>query len=278
MRRRSSTTRRFVVVAAVIAFAAAGGIAYATIPDSAGVVHACYTKSTGTIRVIDTSVTNCKSGETSLTWSQTGPGGPKGDAGATGPPGPTGPAGPTGSAGPAGATGPAGPTGAKGDPGPAGATGPQGPKGDPGPAGTTGQDSVTFFGTGNVIINSDTPFTTLPGLEQTVTVPANSIAYIAADGGLGNISESTTGASVTDIVLVVDGGFALSRRIACVNTPGLVEVVCQWGMSSTVSLLEGTHTIAVEARGGGVGQGATVSGDNTSVGQQGVLTFLLLKK
>ena len=40
--------------------------ALAAIPDENGVIHACYTRSTGSIHVIDNSVTNCKSGETSL--------------------------------------------------------------------------------------------------------------------------------------------------------------------------------------------------------------------
>jgi hypothetical protein len=44
------------VVALAIAGAllAAGGIAYATIPDSSGVIHACYKTNQGTLRVIDT--------------------------------------------------------------------------------------------------------------------------------------------------------------------------------------------------------------------------------
>ena len=39
----------------------AGGVAVASIPDSTGVIYGCYTKSTGTIRIIDRSVTNCAS-------------------------------------------------------------------------------------------------------------------------------------------------------------------------------------------------------------------------
>jgi hypothetical protein len=37
-----------------------GGVAYATIPDGQGVIHACYAKSGGALRVIDASVANCK--------------------------------------------------------------------------------------------------------------------------------------------------------------------------------------------------------------------------
>lgn len=88
---------------------AATGIVVATIPDSGGVIHACYSRSGGTLRVIDNSVTNCKQGETSLSWNMQGAAGP------SGPQGPTGPAGADGDDGAPGATGPQGP------PGPAGA-------------------------------------------------------------------------------------------------------------------------------------------------------------
>jgi hypothetical protein len=86
---------RFWIVAAIVA-AACAGAAYATIPGSDDVIHGCYAKSGGTLRVIDASVTNCKSGETSLNWSQQGvPGlpGPQGEQGEPGEPGPPGPAG-----------------------------------------------------------------------------------------------------------------------------------------------------------------------------------------
>jgi hypothetical protein len=73
---------RFWIAAAVVA-AASAGAAYATIPDSDGVIHACYAKSGGALRVIDDSVTNCKSGETAVSWNQSGQPGPPGPAGET---------------------------------------------------------------------------------------------------------------------------------------------------------------------------------------------------
>src|SRR5947208_938170 len=82
------------------------GVAYATIPDSGGVIHACYLKSGGSRRVIDAGVTNCKSNETGISWNQTGPQGPAGPAGPAGPQGPKGDTGATGPQGPTGATGP----------------------------------------------------------------------------------------------------------------------------------------------------------------------------
>lgn len=72
---------------AVLIALAVAAVASATIPDGNGVIHGCYTKSGGALRVIDASVTNCKSTETALTWNQIGPTGPQGPQGAQGPAG-----------------------------------------------------------------------------------------------------------------------------------------------------------------------------------------------
>jgi Collagen triple helix repeat (20 copies) len=137
---------RLFAVAAVL-FALAGGIAYATIPDSGNVYTGCMLKNIGTVRLIDPSLppgnlmSHCTAFETKITWNQsgqagaTGPAGPKGDTGATGAPGATGAAGPAGPKGDSGATGPAGADGAQGPQGETGATGAQGPQGLRGPAG-----------------------------------------------------------------------------------------------------------------------------------------------
>jgi len=100
-----------VLLAAGALLALAGGIAYAKIPDSGGVIHTCYSQSLGTWRPIDTETNppqRCKSSETQLDFNQKGP---KGD------------------------TGPIGPAGRAGADGNDGALGPQGPQGERGPAG-----------------------------------------------------------------------------------------------------------------------------------------------
>jgi hypothetical protein len=74
--------KNLLVVLVAAGLAVAGGVAYATIPDGDGAIHACYSKSGGALRVVDDSVTNCKASETSLSWSVTGPAGPPGPAGA----------------------------------------------------------------------------------------------------------------------------------------------------------------------------------------------------
>jgi len=108
--------RRLVaVLVGIVALLAVGGVAFATIPGSGGVVSGCYSKKDGTLRVIDASTAQCKIGEATLNWNQTGPQGPMGD---TGPAGPQGPQGDTGLAGPQGPQGGNGPTGPQGPPGP----------------------------------------------------------------------------------------------------------------------------------------------------------------
>lgn len=72
-----------------------------SIPGSNGVIHGCYTRPWGILRVINSSMTRCQRDETSLNWNQTGAAGPEGAIGRTGATGATGPAGPS-TAGPAG--------------------------------------------------------------------------------------------------------------------------------------------------------------------------------
>jgi hypothetical protein len=79
--------RVLLIVAALVAVGA--GAAYATIPDSAGVIHACY-GSNGALKVLDTAQGQCAKNETALAWNQRGPQGPPGPIGATGPQGPAG--------------------------------------------------------------------------------------------------------------------------------------------------------------------------------------------
>ena len=75
---------RRVLVLSFGLIALAAGIAYATIPDSAGVIHGCY-GNTGQLRVIDPSNGDaCKNNETGLDWSKTGPQGPPGQDGTNG--------------------------------------------------------------------------------------------------------------------------------------------------------------------------------------------------
>lgn len=82
------TTRRGAIIAtaAAAALLVAAGVAYATVPDSGGVINGCYSTKDGSLRVIDTAASqSCdpKKG-TPLAWNQTGPAGPQGPPGVLG--------------------------------------------------------------------------------------------------------------------------------------------------------------------------------------------------
>jgi len=117
----------------VLAAALVGGVAWATIPDAAGVINGCYRTSIddqkGQLRVVDDPA-SCRSNESPIQWSQEGP---KGDTGAQGI---------QGTKGDTGATGPQGPKGDKGDTGAAGTNGANGVDGKDGQPGTNGTDGV----------------------------------------------------------------------------------------------------------------------------------------
>jgi hypothetical protein len=66
--------RGLVLIAGGAALVAAGGAAYATIPDSGtAVIHSCFNNSTGALRVIDPSKSqSCAAGESALSWNGRG--------------------------------------------------------------------------------------------------------------------------------------------------------------------------------------------------------------
>jgi hypothetical protein len=78
-------------VASIALFAAVGGVAVASIGSSGAVVHACYQRQGGDLRVIDTAklgfAGKCRATEKALSWNEQGP---KGLPGATGTRGPAG--------------------------------------------------------------------------------------------------------------------------------------------------------------------------------------------
>lgn len=89
-----------VVMGGLALMIATSGVAVAAIPSSSGVVNACYSKRTGTVRVVDKAKKQkCRKGEKALSWSQKGPGGASGARGATGAQGPQGPPGDPGTTG-----------------------------------------------------------------------------------------------------------------------------------------------------------------------------------
>jgi ABC-type transporter Mla subunit MlaD len=97
--------KAIVLLSALAGAAVATGIAFATIPGSDGVIHACYAANgSGVVNVIDPTSTDgsvptsCVKGQASFDFNQTGPAGPPGGQGAQGPAGPAGHLSPTATA------------------------------------------------------------------------------------------------------------------------------------------------------------------------------------
>lgn len=94
--------RRLGILTGAAVAAVAAGVGYAAIPDGSGVIHGCYQREQGTLRVIDDATESCRSTETPISWSQAGP---QGEVGPQGPAGPQGPQGEKGEKGDDGADG-----------------------------------------------------------------------------------------------------------------------------------------------------------------------------
>ncbi len=220
-------SRRFVIITAAL-FAVAGGIAYATIPNAAGVYTACKLNALGTIRLIDPSLPStsllqhCTSLETQITWNQQGVPGAAGTNGTNGKDGVNGLAGTNGTNGapclpsiPA-CVGPTGPAGAAGKDGTNGTDGKNGTNGIDGTSVTTqtlavGDVNCTY---GGVAVTRDpgpsqyvcngapgtngtngAPGTTLTSLSQ-----LDGIACTASGGTAGTITTSVSSTNAVSIV------------------------------------------------------------------------------
>jgi hypothetical protein len=77
--RRPSPALIVSIMALVLAM---GGFAVAAIPDGSGVIHGCYKKKKGTLRLV--SGTKCKKSEKSISWNEKGQPGTAGAQGAQG--------------------------------------------------------------------------------------------------------------------------------------------------------------------------------------------------
>lgn len=77
-RHRPSPGTAFGLAALVIAL---GGAAFAAIPSSDGTISACYHKSNGNVRLVE-SAGDCRSSESAVSWNQRGPAGPPGEGNA----------------------------------------------------------------------------------------------------------------------------------------------------------------------------------------------------
>jgi collagen triple helix repeat protein len=185
---------------ALAAGAAVFGIAtavQATIPDSKGVIHACYAKISGALRVIDTAKgQTCSGSEYGVNRSRRGP---------TGSGGPTGQPGTPGQPGAKGATGPQGVTGATGA---TGAFGPMGSQGDPGSPGTPGTDGQDVTGTALAVGDAHCP-------NGGTLLTATNGPFYACNGsdGSGGFGTGYQTVGTGQVAIIQDGSDVVSLTI-----------------------------------------------------------------
>lgn len=179
------------------------------------------------------------------------------------------------SGGPTGPTGPTGPVGAQG------ATGPAGPAGATGAAGTTGQAVSEVYGTGQLVVStSTTTYTLIPGLTQTINVPANCRVYVSSTGGMQSTGATSSTYSVVDVALFCDGIVSTTggqRRISIANTTALAQLIGNWSIIQTYNLPAGNHTFEVKAVSGAAGSANTNVSSSSAPQLQGVLTVTIVK-
>jgi len=142
-----------------------------------------------------------------------------------------------------------------------------------------GQDATTVFSTS--LITTDVGLVEVPGLSQTVTVPANSVVMVSTDGSVQTSSSSPTAWALTEVFIVIDGVIGpagTSCVITSTNSP-VTGLPATWGFTRAYQLLPGQHTIAVEVvRAVAPGSVSAATGGAGSVARLDSMTVTILKK
>jgi hypothetical protein len=161
--------------------------------------------------------------------------------------------------------------------GPQGVEGAIGPTGPTGPSGTTGQSSVTVLTAATY--NTTTANAFVPGLQQTVIVPEDSVVMIQTNGGFQTNAPSIGGFSIVDVTVFIDGVFqtGMRRRVTAANVTLAEQAYGYWEMAQTFALVPGSHLIQVAATHSATGSAAFLGGVVNSPRQAG-LTVTVLKQ
>ena len=143
-----------------------------------------------------------------------------------------------------------------------------------------GQTTFSAFGSATLSITSSvTTFTVLPGVTQTITVPANCSVLIMADGGMNTTSTVTTSIASIDVAIFIDGAYPTNggyRRVSAHNPSGSAvnSTGIPWSLSTIQTLTPGTHTIDVRAV-YTLGSTTSVSSNNTNARQAGLYITII---
>jgi hypothetical protein len=223
----------------LLALAVGGGVfaiasaVHADIPDS-GVIHGCYQKNVGNLRVIDTSHgESCRPSEQMLSWTQIGPAGASGATGATGVAGATGA---TGATGVNGATGAAGATGATGVIGATGATGATGPSGASALTGRITGIPAVAADAGGAFWGAPSGVSPAVGSDAAAATVSPNAPFMAQDFYVNKTGGALEGGDFIDVFFVVGG----VSHLACIIT----STSCT-GPASPITVPAGS-TISIE--------------------------------
>jgi hypothetical protein len=147
---------------------------------------------------------------------------------------------------------------------------------------STQQDIYEVFSTGQLQVSSATTvYTLIPGLTETINIPAGCKAYVHSDGGI-QCTATGSAFSVVDIAFFVDGvqsTQAGTKRVIAANTTGLAQMISNWSFGRTYALSAGNHTFEVKAiypTGSGASTANVSSGSAPQI--QGVLTVTIIKQ
>jgi len=139
-----------------------------------------------------------------------------------------------------------------------------------------GQSANTVFGTNSLnLTSSATDYALIPGLAQTVNVPANSSVTITTDGGIYSSGAVNT-FTVADVAIFVDGSLVSVRRIVVSNNP-VPQSIGNWSLSLAQTPSAGSHTIEVKARYGLTGSANAAVSSGSDPLLKGQLTVSVIK-
>lgn len=140
-----------------------------------------------------------------------------------------------------------------------------------------GQSVETVLGSKALLVDAAlTNYTLVPGLTQTINVPANSSLLISTEGGIQSNGAVGT-ASVVDAAIFVDGVLLKANRIVILNNPFPLSVN-NWVLSHGLTPSAGSHTIEVRVRTGGVGAADANASSNSDPLLRGQLTVAVIRK
>lgn len=133
---------------------------------------------------------------------------------------------------------------------------------------TQGQSFTTYYSTSSVTINYGLTYTLVPGLSQTITVPATGTydLVISTDGGATFNSANSNQGVQLEISIWIDGTATNYWTEVVGNTSNLVNGINNWQKLITITNISaGSHTVSVYVRhiSSTVAQSVTVAATNT---------------